>query len=321
MTRGALALMIGSGAGHWEPRRWKERFAAAMPERTVALVPDDPVDPAAVAYAAVWRPPLGALARFANLRAIFNLGAGVDALIADPLLPDVPLVRAVSADLTMRMSEYVLLHVLLYHRQQRLFDEAQRRREWIGPAQWAANSLRVGIMGLGVLGTDAARKLRLVGFDVAGWSRSPKSVEGVRTFAGEGELGAFLGRTDVLVALMPLTPQTRGLLNRKVFGGLARDGVLGGPVLINAGRGGLQVEADILAALDDGTLSGATLDVFADEPLPPGSPFWTHPKVRVTPHNAADSDPDALSADVVAQIAAFERGAALRHVVDRRTGY
>ncbi len=318
----ALAILISGSAGNWEPRRWKQQFAAALPDRKVALLPQDAVDPADIAYAAVWKPPAGALLAFPKLKVVFNLGAGVDALFAKPeLLPKVPIVRAVSGDLTGRMGEYVLLHVLWYHRQQSLFDDAQKRREWIAPDQWAAPALRVGVMGLGTLGRDAAIKLKTVGFDVAGWSRSRKDIAGIRSFAGESELPDFLARTDILVVLVPLTKDTRGIVNRKLLSGLARGGVLGGPVLINAGRGGLQVEADILGALDDGTLIGATLDVFNTEPLPPNSAFWTHPKVRITPHNAADSDPAMLSRDVAEQILAFERGEPLRHVVNAGTEY
>lgn len=319
---GTLALLISGGVGNWKPERWKQEFESALPGRRVAVLPRDEIDPAEVAYAAVWKPAEGALLHFPNLKVVFNLGAGVDALFAkSELLPKVPIVRAVSNDLTGRMSEYVLLHVLWYHRQQRLFDDAQKRHQWVAPDQWAAPALRVGIMGLGVLGQDAARKLRTVGFDVAGWSRSRKEIAGIRSFAGEDELPAFLARTDVLVVLLPLTKDTRGIVNRKLLGFLARDGVLGGPVLINAGRGGLQVESDILEALDDGTLIGATLDVFNTEPLSPDSPFWAHRKVRITPHNAADSDPAMLSRDVASQILAFERGEALRHVVKAEAEY
>lgn len=321
MSGVALALLIGGGSENWPRKRWKERFARALPDHRIVLIPEDEADPASVRYAAVWLPPTGALSGFANLKAIFNLGAGVDALLGDPDLPRAPIVRAVSPDLTARMSEYVLLHVLMYHRQQQALEAAQKRRAWTAPYQWAAKELRAGVMGLGVLGLDAARKLQMVGFDVAGWSRSHKAVPDIRSFAGNDELGAFLARTDVLVALLPATPQTRGILNRKLFAQLARDGVLGGPVLINAGRGALQADEDILAALDEGVLLGATLDVFEREPLPESSPFWMHPKVRITPHNAADSDPDAIVEDIAEQIRAFERGGQLRNVVDPARGY
>jgi glyoxylate/hydroxypyruvate reductase A len=230
-------------------------------------------------------------------------------------------VRVADADLTGRMTEYVVMHVLIHHRHQRTIDACQRDRRWDPPAQRAAGAVRVGVMGLGVLGRDAADVLRRLGFDVAGWSRSRKDIPGIATYAGEAELAPFLARTDILVCLLPLTPATRGILNRRTFSLLARDGALGGPVVINAGRGGLQVASDLLAALDDGTLVAATLDVFEPEPLPAESPFWSHPKVTVSPHNAADTDPDAISVYVAEQIARHERGEPLQNVVDRRLGY
>ena len=321
MTRGALALLITGGTENWAPGRWRERFRRVCPDRPVALIPDDPIDPAAVRYAAVWKPKPGALGGFPNLAVIFNLGAGVDAVVADGSLPNVPLVRVAVDDLTQRMTEYVVMHVLMHHRRQGYYVQSQRERVWAPKLQWAAGALRVGIMGMGVLGRDAAEVLARLGFDVAGWSSTPKSIPGIRCFAGEGELPAFLARTDVLVCLLPLTPATRGILNRKTFARLARDGKLGGPVIINAGRGGLQNEDDLLACLDDGTLMAATLDVFGTEPLPPESPFWPHPKVTLSPHNAADTDPDAISVYVAGQIAAFERGEPLANVVDRKVGY
>jgi len=180
--------------------------------------------------------------------------------------------------------------------------------------------VRVGMLGFGVLGQDAARKLQALGFDVAGWSRSGRPVEGFRVYGG-GELDAFLARTDILVSLLPLTPDTHGILDRRLFAKLARHGRLGGPVLINAGRGGLQVEADILACLDDGTLKAAVLDVFETEPLPEDSPLWGHPAVTLTPHNAAVSEPEATARYIAEQIRRFERGEPLENVVDPSRGY
>ena len=321
MAKGALALLITGGTENWAALRWRERFTRACADRPVALIPDDAIDPASVRYAAVWKPKPGMLGGFPNLQAIFNLGAGVDAVMADKTLPAVPLVRVAVGDLTQRMTEYVVMHVLMHHRRQGYYAESQRAKVWAPKLQWAAGALRVGVMGMGVLGRDAAEVLARIGFDVAGWSSTAKSIPGVRCFAGESGLDAFLARTDVLVCLLPLTTQTRGILNRRTFGALARDGKLGGPAIINAGRGGLQVEDDILACLDDGTLVAATLDVFGIEPLPADSPFWSHPKVTLSPHNAADTDPDASSVYVADQIAAFERGEALDNVVDRRAGY
>lgn len=319
-----MTLLIAiQGAGeNWDAESWRQRFAARLPDRSIAVWPAMPADPAEIRYAAVWRPPEGVLASLPNLEVIFNLGAGVDALLQSKALPtSIPIVRVVTEDLTKRMTEYVALHVLLYHRRQREMDAAQAREEWWPKAQWAASAVRVGIMGVGEIGSDAAAVLTRIGFRVAGWSRTMRTLDGVETFAGAEELPAFLARTDILVALIPLTDETRGILNYRLFSALARDGVLGAPVLINAGRGGLQVEEDIIRALDDGTLGGATLDVFATEPLPPGHPLWHHPKVVVTPHNAADSDPEAISDYIVRQLHAFERGEGLSNVVDRLRGY
>jgi glyoxylate/hydroxypyruvate reductase len=305
----------------WEVAPWVERFRRLLPDRPVVAL-GEAVDPADVRYAAAWKHPPGSLAGLQNLRAIFSLGAGVDHLMDDPALPDVPVVRAVDPDLTDRMSEYVVLHCLLHLRQQRRYDAQQREKVWLDDRrQPAAREVRVGIMGLGVLGQDAATKLRVIGFEVAGWSRSPKAADGIATFSGAEGFGPFLARTDILVCLLPLTDDTRGILNRTLFAGLARDGRLGGPVLVNAGRGGLQVEADILACLDDGTLQAATLDVFEREPLALASLLWTHPRVTVTPHNAAMSAPETIAALVANGIRAHEAGAILNHVVDRRLGY
>jgi glyoxylate/hydroxypyruvate reductase A len=321
VTKGALALLITGGTENWAAPRWRQRFTHVCADRAVALIPDDPIDPPLVTFAAVWKPKPGALRLFPNLQVIFNLGAGVDAVVADQTLPDVPLVRVAVDDLTQRMTEYVVMHVLMHHRRQGYYTESQRNRIWAPKLQWAARALRVGIMGMGVLGRDAGQVLARLGFDVAGWSSTPKSISHIASFAGAAQLGTFLKRTDVLVCLLPLTPATRGILSRKTFARLARDGKLGGPVIINAGRGGLQVEHDILSCLDDGTLMAATLDVFGTEPLPADSPFWSHPKVTLSPHNAADTDPDTISRYVADQIARFERGEALENVVDRGIGY
>lgn len=305
----------------WHVEDWRARFTALLPDMPVVTL-GDPFDRRSVHYVASWKHPEGSLAGLPNLAAIFSLGAGVDHLFADTRLPEVPIARVVDPDLTMRMSEYIVLHCLATLRQQRRYDRQQRQGLWEDDRnQPAARSVRVGIMGLGELGLDAARKLQVIGFDVAGWSRSHRSVEGLTTFAGEGGLVAFLARTDILVSLLPLTPQTRGTINAGLIAGLARDGRLGGPFLINAGRGGLQVEADILAALEAGTLKGAALDVFETEPLPAESPLWSHPAVTVTPHNAAMSEPEAVASLIAAQIRRLEAGEPLEHVVDPARGY
>jgi glyoxylate/hydroxypyruvate reductase A len=321
MKKGALALLIHGGTENWSPERWKARFDVVCRDRAVHLLPEASFDPADIAYAAVWKPAPGELAGFANLRAIFNLGAGVDALMADKTLPAAPLVRVAVDDLTDRMTEYVVLHVLMHHRQEPYLRQSQRDRRWAPRFQWPASAVSVGIMGLGVLGAHAARTLKGIGFKVGGWSQSEKRIEGIECFAGSGQLEPFLRRTDILVCLLPLTPDTRHVLNRDLFSKLKRGGPIGAPALINAGRGGLQNETDLLACLDDGTLGAASLDVFSEEPLPAVSPFWSHPKVILTPHNAADTDPDEISKYVARQIARFEAGGALENVVDRDRGY
>jgi glyoxylate/hydroxypyruvate reductase A len=293
----------------------------ADPERPVHIWPD-PADPSAIGYALVWKPPRGLLATLPHLTAIFSLGAGVDHFIFQEDLPNVPIVRVVSPDLTQRMTEWVTLQVLMHHRRQRIYDRYQAERRWQELRQPAAAEVRVGIMGLGRLGRDAAEVLSRIGFRVAGWSRRPTTVAGVASFDGAGGLDTFLARTDILVCLLPLTPETRGILSMPLFAKLARDGALGrGPVLINGGRGGLQVEADIAAAIERGILAGASLDVFAEEPLDPASPLWRLPNVIVTPHVAAASDPATIAPEIIRQIIAYEAGEPLANLVDRVAAY
>lgn len=307
---------------NWIPELWLDRFRRLAPDLEV-IDARQPFDPGAVRFAAVWRPKPGLLAALPKLEAIFNLGAGVDALLADPTLPEVPIVRIVDPDLTARMTEWVVMNVLARHRRMDDHRAAQGRAEWRSVHQPSAGSVTVGLMGLGVLGKDAAEVLGRLGFDLVGWSRSRQMLAGVETFAGAAELPAFLACTDVLVVLLPATAETRGMLNRDLFRGLRGAEHLGGPVLINAGRGSLQVEADILAALDAGELAHAVLDVFEVEPLPKTSPLWAHPKVTITPHCAADSDADALGRRVIGGIRALMRGEAIdpAEMVDRRRGY
>jgi glyoxylate/hydroxypyruvate reductase A len=300
---------------------WIRRFRTLLPDHPL-FTPATLTRAESVRYGIGWRHRPGAFKGLPKLCALFSLGAGVDALLADPDLPDVPLVRVVDPDLRDRMSEWVLLHTLLHHRQFRRYDRQQSAKVWADDlTQPAARDVRVGVLGLGVLGLDAARKLQSVGFDVAGWSRAQRTIEGLPTHHGEAGLDALLARTDILVCLLPLTATTRGLLSRDLIAKLARDGRLGGPILINAGRGGLQVEADLLAALDDGSLLGVSLDVFEREPLPASSPLWSHPKAFLTPHNSAISSPDAVASYVARQILAFERGEPLENVVDKKRGY
>ncbi|MER8802896.1 glyoxylate/hydroxypyruvate reductase A [Mesorhizobium sp. M0998] len=299
------------------PLRWRELLSA---EREVVLEPNGAGDPS-ITYAVVWKQRPNLLSSLPNLRAIFSIGAGVDHIFADPTLPDVPVVKVVADNLTQYMTEYVVWRVLDHHRQGMLYRAQQQKKIWHEPQQRPASDISVGIMGLGTLGRAAASALLSLGFPVNGWSRSDRPMQGVSTYAGEAGLIPFLNATDILVVLLPLTPQTHGIINHGVLKELRKRNGLGGSVLINAGRGRLQKDADILRALDDGTLKEASLDVFEVEPLPKTSPLWSHPKVFVTPHAAATSDPVHLAPIMLRQMDAFERGEPLENVVDRNAGY
>ena len=306
----------------WPIDVWTAAMRKMAPALDVRSWPDAVGDIADIEYAAAWLPPPNVVNSLPNLKAIFSLGAGVDAILRDPTLPpDVPIVRVNDPDLTGRMTEYVVLHVLMHHRQQRRLDANQHNKLWDSFPTHAAAKLSVGIMGLGVMGQDSAVKLRDLGFQVAGWSRTRKDIAGIACFAGASEFDDFLARTDILVSLLPATPDTGGIINRATIVKLSRKGPFGAPIVINAGRGRQQVEADILACLEAGELHAATLDVFNIEPLPVDSPLWTHPRVTLTPHCAADSDPRVICAYVARQIERQRGGLPLENLVDRRRGY
>jgi len=314
-----MSFLVALGSGDHDP--WVKQFRALLPDRPVFKL-GDTYDPDTIEFAMTWYHPPGSLAGYPRLKAIFSMGAGVDHLFRDPNLPDVPMTRVVDPDLTQRMTEYVVLHTLSILRQTRHYLDQQNKSLWLDDDwQPAAGDVRVGLMGLGVLGTDAAQKLTMMGFNVAGWSRSAKAIDGIKTFAGDAELPNFLARTDILIVLLPLTTETRGIINAKLLKGLARDGRVKAPSLINAGRGGLQVETDLLVCLDDGTLHEAVLDVFQTEPLPAQSALWSHPRVTITPHNASVSDPIAVAREIAAQVRRVEQGEALLNTVNRTKGY
>jgi glyoxylate/hydroxypyruvate reductase len=294
---------------------WRAELQARIPELEVRIWPDVG-DPDEIEIALVWRPPPGELVRYPNLKAILSLGAGIDGFVADPELPDVPLARMVDPSLTRTMTEYVLLAVLRHHRELDRFERTQRAREWAYAFPPQAADRRVGIMGLGELGAAAARQLVAHGFQVLGWSRSPKAIEGVVSYAGRSELHAFLHRTDILVCLLPLTGDTLGILDAATFAELPH-----GAFVINVARGQHLVENDLLKALDSGHLAGATLDVFRTEPLPPDSPLWGHPRILVTPHVASYSVPGTAADGVAANIRRVLSGQPPLHLVDRAKGY
>lgn len=295
---------------------WRDTVAEHMPELEFRVWPEAG-DLSEIDYALVWKPEPGLLASLPNLKAILSLGAGVDHILADPNLPaGVPISRVVNDNMVLRMREWVLLHVLSHHRRQREYNQLQRARVWRDLEQPHAGERTVGVMGLGELGGDSARHLAAIGFDVIGWSRSPREVPGVRCFHGREGLKAFLAETDILVSVLPLTPQTTNMINADFLSRLPR-----GASFINAGRGQQVVEADLIAALDSGQLSEATLDVFQTEPLPVTDPLWTHPRVTVTPHIAAFTDPRALVRQVVEDIRRVERGEPVTNPVDPARGY
>lgn len=309
-----MALLFKSDVDRAE--QWSAALKRYDPNMEVRVWPDAG-SPADIEYALVWKPQQGLLRRFPNLKAIFSLGAGIDHLVDDPELPPgVPLVRMVEPGLTAGMTEFVVMSVLIHHRRMTDYLAMQKDKMWAQLPVPLAADRRIGVMGQGVLGADAAAALAGLGFDVAGWSRSPRPVPGVTGFQGPVFWEAFLSRTDILVCLLPVTKETRGIMNAKTFGLMPRGGVV-----INAARGGLMVEDDLLSALGSGQLSGASLDVFSYEPLVPEHPFWTHPRVIVTPHCAAITVPESGARVVVDNIRRLEAGQPLMHVVDLKRGY
>lgn len=295
---------------------WRQALERALPALEVRVWPDAGrrVD---IDYAVVWKPPADSMRELPNLKAIFSLGAGIDYLFTGTELPkDVPLVRMIDPALTEGMTEYVLYHVLRYHRHMSEYEAQQRQGIWRELPQARPGDRNIGIMGLGVIGRDAASKLALLGFTVAGWSRSAKRLPQVRSFFGQDQLEPFLRRSEILVCLLPLTPETAGILNKSTFAALPRRAYV-----ISAGRGGHVVETDLLAALDCGHIAGATLDVFETEPLPVEHPFWDHPKVTVTPHIASITNPDTASFQIAENIRRLQQGEALVGVVDPQRSY
>lgn len=297
------------------PEPWRHHLLALLPDLDLRVWPETG-NPAEIDAALVWRPPPGLLKSLPNLKAVLSLAAGVDAMLADPTLPDVPLCRMVDDSLTSTMSEFVLLQVLKYHRNLDVYAERQRQARWDLHLPLPAAETTVGIMGLGVLGADAARVLVAHGFAVRGWSRTAKTLPGVAAFAGQEGLAPFLAGTRILVCLLPLTDETRGILDARLFAALPK-----GARLVNVARGAHLVEQDLIDALDVGQLAHASLDVFRTEPLPPEHPFWRHPRIDITPHSASYGLPESAAAYVAENLRRLRDGRPLLHVVDRGRGY
>jgi glyoxylate/hydroxypyruvate reductase len=269
-------------------------------------------------YAIVWKPPKALFDVNAKLRGAINFGAGVDAILSMDSVPaHVPIIRLEDAGMAQQMAEYVLYGVMHHHRHMQMYASQQRERVWLQHED-RTNLQRpvVGVMGLGEMGGYVARKIAAFGYDLRGWSKSRRTIDGVKCFAGSDEFDEFLRSTNVLVSILPLTDSTRGIVNTKALSILPR-----GSFLINAGRGAHMVEPDVLAALETGQLAGALLDVFATEPLPQDNALWSHPNVIVTPHIAATTPIRDACAQIVDKIERMERGEVVSGIVDRNIGY
>lgn len=292
---------------------WLQGLQAALPGAAVSVW--QPGAPAAD-YAVVWAPPQQFLDEQTGLKALFNIGAGVDALLQLKLPPHALVVRLDDAGMAVQMAEYVCHAVIRHFREFDACEAAMRAGQWAFRKPRLRQDFPVGVMGLGVLGARVAKALAHFDFPVNGWSRSPKALDGVRTFSGAAGMSDFLAASRVLVNLLPLTPETENILNRASLSRLQAGGHV-----INVARGAHLVDADLIALLDSGHLAGATLDVFRTEPLPAGHPFWRHPRITLTPHTSARTLRDESIAQIVGKIGALERGEAIAGIVDPVRGY
>jgi glyoxylate/hydroxypyruvate reductase A len=298
------------------PEPWRQAFARAMPGMPFRVWPDSgPLED--IRYALIWRPDPEALLRLPNLKAILVLGAGVDVALSHPGLPaSIPVVRLLDAGMADPMAEYALHAVLHFQRRMREYAVHQQDANW-RPLPWKlAQEWPVGVMGLGIMGGLIARRIAALGYPVAGWVRSPRTVEGIEVFAGMNNLRQFLARTRVVINALPLTPETQDILGAKAFAAMPA-----GAFVVNIGRGAHLVDEDLIDALDSGHLEGAMLDVFRQEPLPASHAFWRHPKIVITPHVAAPTIIAAAEIQVIENIRRLERGEPPLGVVDRNKGY
>jgi glyoxylate/hydroxypyruvate reductase A len=296
-------------------RIWARIFAEEAPDIEFRIWPETG-DLTAVEYLVAWQPPSGLLSALPNLKVLFSSGAGVDQLDLSTVQPGVPVVRMVEPGIVNGMVEYVTLSVLALHRNLIDYIRAQAAGVW-QPVEVAPASARsVGVMGLGVLGQAVLERLGTFGYSRYGWSRLPKAIPGITCYAGMNSLEDFLGLCDILVCLLPLTAATHGILDSRLFSALPP-----GASLINVGRGGHLDRQALLTALDSGRLSAAILDVCEPEPLPQAHPFWSHPRILLTPHIASTTQPETAALVVLDNIRRHRRGEPLRHVIDLGKGY
>ena len=309
-----MALLFMS---EWDSAdEWTRMLREHIPDLNVRVWPDVG-DPAVIDVVLAWKPPAGAINSLPNLKLIQSLGMGVDHLFVHPDLPEgVPVARLVDPHMAMQMSEYALLWALHHHRRIEEYAWQQIEKKWKQLRVPDTRKTTVGVMGLGVLGGDAARKFATVGFRTIGWSRSAKNIDGVTSFAGADGLLPFLGESQILVNLLPLTDETEGILDARAFAALPEDAFV-----INIARGAHVVEDDLLAAVDSGHLAGAALDVFRDEPPPPEHRFWSHPKIRMTPHIAGLTHAETGAAQVADNIQRVRAGKPPENEVEPARGY
>lgn len=296
---------------------WKRALEDLLPGFDVVLWGDRTLENASVTYAVVWMPPAGMLASLPNLRCVFTLGAGVSHILLDASYPkNVAIVRTTSDYLRMRMSEYVALHVLRFHRRLPEIEIAHAERRWIQYVMPPAGNVVVAILGVGNLGRASARVLRSIGYPVLGWSRRGRLVDDISVYTGESGLRSVLGNANIVVCMLPDTPATQDLLDFERLSLMPR-----GSYLISVGRGETVVDADLLQLLRTGHIAGAALDVFRTEPLPTDDPYWTTPSVLVTSHTASALDAATCAPTVAQNVLAFDGGAPLHDVVDVEQGY
>jgi glyoxylate/hydroxypyruvate reductase A len=298
------------------PDPWIDGLRAALPE---AEVENWAPGGAAADHAVVWAPPQALLDDQPGLRGLFNIGAGVDALLKLKVPPQTQVVRLDDAGMSVQMAEYVCHALIRHFREFDAYEAESRAGRWSYRKPRERKDFAVGIMGLGVLGERVGKAVAQFEFPVNGWSRSAKDIDGIRCFAGEEAFDDFLGASRVLVNLLPLTAATRGILNRETLSKL--NGGQPGGYVINVARGGHLVEADLIPLIDSGQLAGATLDVFEVEPLPADHPFSRHPKITVTPHCSARTEREASIVQIAGKIRAIERGEPVAGVVDVQRGY
>jgi glyoxylate/hydroxypyruvate reductase A len=306
-------MRIVFSASHTKVQPWLDAFRSALPQ---AQVEEWQAGAAPADYAVVWRPPQQLFDEQPHLKGIMNMGAGVDALLEMRTPPDAVIVRIDDGGMAVQMAEFVSHAVIRYFRELDVYEEESRRGAWAFRKPRRREDFAVGVMGLGVLGQRVADALRHFGFPLRGWSRTAKDIEGMQCFAGEAQFDDFLSGSRVLVCLLPLTPETEGILNARTLGKLPPQSYV-----INVARGAHLVEEDLVPLIDSGHLAGATLDVFRTEPLPGDHPFWKHPKVTVTPHTSARTLRDESVAQIAGKILALERGEPIAGVVDRNRGY